>query len=210
MRINISLLTAALFLLTGCFSSKNINDDYTAEIKKHRTEYKQKFLKSDHAPLKKADLPFLNFFAADPTYRITAAFMRTPDAQPFEMPTVSGNVQNYVTYGTADFTLNDQKITLSIYKNLGLARMPQYRDHLFLPFNDATNSDSTYGGGRYLDLKTTDIKDGKIVLDFNKVYNPYCAYSDGYNCPIPPRENKLAVKIEEGEKNFTGVYKGEH
>ncbi len=209
MRFNI-ILAAALFLLAGCFSSKNIDSDYTAEIEKYRVEYKKKFLENEHAPLQKADLPFLNFFAPDPTYRVTADFTRTPDAKPFEMPTVSGKVQNYVTYGTADFTLNGEKITLSIYKNLGLARMPQYRNYLFLPFNDATNSAGTYGGGRYLDLKTGDIKNGKIVLDFNKVYNPYCAYSDGYNCPIPPRENKLAVKIEAGEKNFTGKYKGEH
>ena len=60
----------------------------------------------------------------------------------------------------------------------------------------------TYGGGRYIDLTITDIKNNLIELDFNKCYNPYCAYSDGYSCPIPPDENNLKIKIEAGEKKF--------
>jgi uncharacterized protein (DUF1684 family) len=73
---------------------------------------------------------------------------------------------------------------------------------LFIPFNDLTNYEETYGGGRYLDVSTTDIVNGKMVVDFNKSYNPYCAYSDGYNCPIPPDANKLQVTIKAGEKNY--------
>ncbi|MFT4762129.1 MAG: hypothetical protein ACI9LN_004113, partial [Saprospiraceae bacterium] len=65
-----------------------------------------------------------------------------------------------------------------------------------------TNSETTYGGGRYLDFKTTDIVDGKMTIDFNKTYNPWCHYSDGYNCPIPPKENHLEVEIVAGERNF--------
>ena len=60
----------------------------------------------------------------------------------------------------------------------------------------------SYGGGRYLDLRMKEIEGDKIYLDFNKAYNPFCAFSAGYSCPIPPKENHLKVAIEAGEKNF--------
>ena len=85
--------------------------------------------------------------------------------------------------------------------------MPGMKDHLFVPFKDWTNGEESYGGGRYIDLKTGDITDGKITIDFNKCYNPWCAYSDGYNCPIPPVENHFELKIEAGEKMWTGKKK---
>jgi len=197
------------FLLLFSFSSL-AQKSYAKQIKKHRKTYKKDFLKSDHSPLLKKDLKSLKFYNAKPEYRVTADFERTPDAEEFAMATVSGKQQAYIKHGTASFTINGKKLELAIYRSLRLAQMPQYRDHLFMPFNDLTNGNETYGGGRYLDLKASKIKDGKVVLDFNKVYNPYCAYSDGYNCPIPPQENKLNFSIEAGEKQFTGVYKGEH
>ena len=71
-------------------------------------------------------------------------------------------------------------------------------DHLFLPFTDNTNGVETYGGGRYIDLK---IPAGNTInIDFNKAYNPYCAYSDKYSCPIPPPENHLDIEIKAGIK----------
>ena len=83
----------------------------------------------------------------------------------------------------------------------------QYKDYLFLPFTDLTSGKETYASGRYLDLKTDEIKNGKVTLDFNKAYNPYCAYVSGvYNCPIPPKENTLGVEVKAGEKLFTGSH----
>jgi uncharacterized protein (DUF1684 family) len=81
-------------------------------------------------------------------------------------------------------------------------QIPKYRDYLFIPMKDQTSGKETYGAGRYLDASIKDIKDGKIALDFNKLYNPYCAFSEGYSCPIPPKENHLPVRIEAGEKLF--------
>jgi len=77
-----------------------------------------------------------------------------------------------------------------------------YRDYLFLPFKDATNGDSTYGGGRYIDIRMSEINNNTLTIDFNKAYNPYCAYSDGFNCPVPPLENHLEVALEAGERKF--------
>ena len=82
-----------------------------------------------------------------------------------------------------------------------LEKFPEYADLLFVPFKDATNGAETYGGGRYIDVKTP--KGNKVILDFNLAYNPSCAYgSDRYSCPIPPKKNFLKIPIKAGEKNF--------
>jgi uncharacterized protein (DUF1684 family) len=79
-----------------------------------------------------------------------------------------------------------------------------------LAFTDLTNGEDTYGGGRYIDLYISDIAEGHITIDFNKAYNPYCAYSDGYNCPIPPASNSINLEIKAGEKMYKGPYQGKH
>jgi uncharacterized protein (DUF1684 family) len=79
---------------------------------------------------------------------------------------------------------------------------PTYKNYLFVPFKDLSSGKETYGGGRYLDFETTAIKEDLVILDFNKAYNPYCAFSSGFSCPIPPKENHLNVRVEAGEKNF--------
>ena len=118
------------------------------------------------------------------------------------MLTYSGMRKQYVKYGELHFELAGKKQRLNVYQSLDLRKMPQYRDYLFVPFKDLTNAGETYGGGRYLDFRMKDIEGSDCVLDFNKAYNPYCAYSEGYNCPIPPRENHLEAKVEAGEMNF--------
>ncbi len=72
------------------------------------------------------------------------------------------------------------------------------RPTLFIPFRDATSGKETYGAGRYLEVEVN--PSGRYVLDFNLAYNPYCAYSDLYICPLPPGENWLRVEIRGGEK----------
>lgn len=118
------------------------------------------------------------------------------------MPTYSGAQKTFVKYGVVKFRIDGRRQKLTVYRSLGLETLPQYRDYLFVPFKDKTSGSATYGGGRYMDLKVSDVKDGNCVLDFNKAYNPYCAYSEGFNCPIPPKENTLLVAIKAGEKNF--------
>jgi uncharacterized protein (DUF1684 family) len=81
-------------------------------------------------------------------------------------------------------------------------KKPGLKDYLFVPFTDLTNYATTYAGGRYLELRTGEIKNGQVVLDFNKSYNPYCAYADGYACPIPPDANRLPVAVAAGEMMF--------
>jgi uncharacterized protein len=175
---------------------------YWEGMAKHRQEYKDDFLKNPNSPLKQADLAFLDFYDIDSTFKVKSSFMRTTDKATFQMPTSDSKQKEYFKYGTLTFTLKGQIQQLNVYRSLALMKMLQYKNYLFVPFKDQTNGTETYGGGRYLDLKTTDIQADTLILDFNKAYNPYCAFSDGYSCPIPPQDNHLKIGIEAGEKIF--------
>lgn len=171
-------------------------------LKSHRAAYQQTFLEEEQSPLDSAAVKNLRFFRPKKAYQVEATFTLLKGSEPFEMPTYNGELQPYVAYGKLNFVLGRDSLELTIYRSLRLIRLPMFRDYLFLPFKDLTNAKSTYGGGRYLDFRIGDIQNGKLLIDFNKAYNPYCAFSDGYTCPIPPFENHLRVKVKAGEKVF--------
>lgn len=142
----------------------------------------------------------LDFYPIDEKYIVNARFVRTPDEKPFLMPTTTTRTPEYVKYGEAHFSIDKKEFVLSLFKNTQPYNEPGYEDYLFLPFTDLTSGDGSYGGGRYLDQR---IPEGDtFVIDFNKAYNPYCAYNPKYSCPIPPKENDLLIRIEAGVKNF--------
>lgn len=196
-------LTLLMFLVsTSCFAQS-----FNEQIATHREKYKADFVSSERAPLKEPDLKFLQFYDADSTYRVNAKVILLEGEKAFKMPTYAGTTADYIRYAKLNFELNGKPVQLTLYRNIALATNAAYKDYLFLPFTDQTNNKETYGGGRYIDLRTTAILDGKLELDFNKAYNPYCAYSDGYRCPIPPEENDLQLEIKAGEKKYTGEKK---
>jgi uncharacterized protein len=156
-----------------------------------------------HEVVKGEDKKQLHFFDVNEKFRVIAKFERSANNQWFEIPTSGKIRQIFRVYGTLSFTVNDTVITMNLYQSQGLMGSEQYKNYLFLPFTDATSGNETYESGRYIDLLTSDIKNNQIVVDFNKAYNPYCAYVSGiYNCPIPPKENHLPVSIRAGEKNY--------
>lgn len=188
-----SLLAASAFAQTS----------FSEQLAQHREKYKKDLLASAGGPIKaEDDLSYVQFYAPDSTYRVTATVELTPKAEPFEMPTYNGKTRTHVSYAILSFVLKGKKQQLTLYRNLNVIRLPEYRDYLFLPFKDATSAKETYGGGRYMDLRTGDVKEGRVMLDFNKAYNPYCAYQEGYPCPIPPKNNVLTVAVEAGEKTY--------
>ena len=142
----------------------------------------------------------LDFYPIDLKFRVTARFKRTPNETPFLMPTTTSRLPKYVKYGEAHFELDGKKIKLNLYQSVPVSEDPAYVDYLFLPFTDLTSGDGSYGGGRFLDARIPE--DDTLVLDFNKAYNPYCAYNSNYSCPIPPKENDVLVRIEAGVKDF--------
>ena len=197
----------ALLLLPNSCRQKQVDPAYIQEIEMHRQEYLKSFVMTDQSPLSEKEIKYLKFFSPDPDFKIKAKYVRTPEEKPFQMPTYSGKRKNFIKHGELHFNLNGVDFQLSTYKNLQYVKLPIYKDVLFVPFKDYTNGETSYGGGRYIDLKLSDIAKEHILLDFNKAYNPWCAYSDGYNCPIPPIENHLEIQINAGEKNYDAPHK---
>lgn len=185
----------------------NNNSTYAEQIAAHRQHYKEEFLTDKNSPLKAVDTGFLRFYEPDEQYKVLAEVVVAKNAVPFKIQTHSKKEKDYKEYAVLKFKLRGKNLELHAYQNVNWEKSEEHKGLLFIPFTDNTNNKETYGGGRYIDLDIKDIKDGKIELDFNKCYNPYCAFADGYSCPIPPRENSLDMAIKAGEKLFG---KGEH
>ena len=142
----------------------------------------------------------LEFYPINLKYSVEAIFIRTPGEEPFLMSTTTGRLPEYVKYGEVHFTIDGEKLKLNLYKDTDPNEDPEYKDYLFLPFTDLTSGEGSYGGGRFMDCY---IPEGDtMILDFNKSYNPYCAYNPNYSCPIPPLENHLDIRIDAGVKAF--------
>ena len=176
---------------------------YADSIAQYRKQYIADLTGDARAPVKPSQVNGLNFYKPDHSYCVWGAFKETPGSVPFMIATHSGKKKPFREYGTVTFAIHDTSMTLHIYQSIDLVKVEGHKDDLFIPFTDETNYDFTFGGGRYLDLSIKDIKNGMLLLDFNKCYNPYCAYADGYSCPIPPSENRLHIEILAGEKLFT-------
>jgi hypothetical protein len=137
----------------------------------------------------------LEYFPVDPSYRFKVFLKPLGDAGTVRMTTSKGTEQDFVRAGRFDFTLGGKALALTAFR-----ATDQEDDRLFVPFRDSTSGKETYGAGRYLDIEPD--PDGGYTLDFNMAYNPYCAYSEDYICPLPPPENWLQVPIPAGEKNY--------
>lgn len=149
--------------------------------------------------LQKASFGKLEYFEYDPALRLVVPLEpATPSLLEFELP--EDGLVRAERFAQVRFQLEGQDCRLSLFWLLG------YGGGVFLPFGDATNGASTYGGGRYLldTIKHADFgRDGDcVVLDFNYAYNPSCAYNPRWVCPLSPLENRLAVAIRAGEKVF--------
>lgn len=198
--ITLLVLSMALSSLVALGQNK---ERVIQEIQNYQDKMDREFADPEESILKPEDLAEfkgLKWYPIDLDYRVTARLERTPQAEPFLMPTTTERKPEYVQYGILHFTLLGQQLRLPVYRSTDGYEDPQYTDYLFCPFTDWASGDGAYGGGRYIDLR---IPEGdKLVLDFNQSYNPYCAYNERYSCPIPPKENDLPVRIEAGVKAF--------
>ncbi|MGS2763617.1 DUF1684 domain-containing protein [Sinomicrobium sp. M5D2P9] len=213
-----TMLATLVFLIvfTGCKGDKRYHDtqnsattDSTStiwDIEQFQRELNEEFRDPKISPLKDRDrkrFRGLDFFPVDTAWQIKARLETTPGESPFLMPTTTDRVTEEVRYGILHFVIDGRKYKLNVYQNQELITREGYEDYLFLPFSDATNGEETYGGGRYIDLR---IPHGKeIIIDFNKAYNPYCAYNKKYSCPIVPEENMLPVAVRAGVKAFEAI-----
>jgi len=199
---NVFYLLLIIFV-SSCTQEKQKLQGDTDFQRKLNAEFKD----ASKSPLKdkdRKDFRGLDFFKFDLAYVVTATLKRTPDSKWFKMKTTTSRVSNERVYGVLSFEMNGELYELNVYQGEDLMTREGFKDYLFLPFIDDTNGDTTYGGGRYIDLR---IPNGDtIVIDFNKAYNPYCAYNDKYSCPIVPRVNSLPIKIKAGVKTFRVSY----
>jgi uncharacterized protein (DUF1684 family) len=187
-----------LFCSVFTFAQKDV-----ATAKNFQAELNKSFADSLKSPLTKEDLKQfkgLDFYPIDEKYIVKATFIRTKKEKPFGMKTTTSRTPLYKKYGELYFLIDGKKLKLNVYQNVDLIKKPGYEDYLFLPFSDLTCGKESYIGGRYVDMK---IQKGKTwTIDFNKAYNPYCAYNYEYSCPIVPLENDLDVEINAGVKKF--------
>ncbi len=196
------LATIVFYSLTGSESP----EDYTQTILKEREE-KDVFMKSDSgspflsnkdSAQTTIDFKGLNYFAPDLKFKVTANLVSIENKKVVVLPTSDGKEKKYLEYAFAEFKLEGKENKLVI---LEIMDAGPYRGTLFLAFADATSANETYGAGRYIDLKKAPGA-STMILDFNKAYNPYCAYSDNFSCPFPPKENILTIAINAGEKKY--------
>ena len=148
-------------------------------------------LRDLNAPLVKY-FPGIETYPADKSWRIEASYVKFPQPRKIIVPTILGTVEENTVNGNLTFTKDGNKYSLMpIVEN----------DSYFLIFADETNGEETYGAGRYLYTALPD-SNGKVILDFNKAYNPPCAFKKYATCPLPPKDNYLHLKVTAGEKKY--------
>lgn len=164
------------------------------QIRALRAEKNHFFKHSPHTPLspeQQDKFNGLNFYDPNPELEFVVEVTRVPISEStITIETTTGDSRRFVRYGTFTFEIDGQPQTLTVYSN----------EHgFFLPFIDSNAGKETYPAGRYLEPEA--LADGRLHVDFNLAYNPFCAYGEGWSCPITPAENRLKVAIRAGEKN---------
>lgn len=195
----VAVLIAIIFYsLTGnenkiVQSSTTDNEQYLTATQDLRKQ-KDDFLKTDkESPIKeKATFKGLKYFEINPNFKAIGMLDKFASDQTINISMTDGSVEEYEAYGNVSFEIEGKKYALKIFKT------PE--GNLFLPFKDLTSNKETYGAGRYLDFGVNDVKNNQIEIDFNKAYQPYCAYNETFTCPITPAENFLNLALKVGER----------
>jgi uncharacterized protein len=188
----------AVALAAACTSgpSAPVDGSYIEKETARRTALDQQLREqTDPIPANRRNalLP-LRYYPPDPSYSVPAALRLGQERPSVSMPTSTGTIRRYQRVGVLEFTFQGQSLSLGAYVEEGTREIKG----LFVPFVDATSGKETYPAGRYLDIPPTPT--GIYTIDFNRAYNPYCAYNETYECPYPPASNRLKVEIRAGEK----------
>ena len=175
-------------------------DKIEAEVIQRRAEIDKFFKLAHESPIPheaRETFAGLDYFPYDAAYRVQARLSRHGSQDTISLETSKGQNETFLKYGSLKFEINGQPLVLQAYKS---THQHQEQETLFIPFRDKTSGKESYGAARYLDIPER--HDDIYKIDFNVAYNPYCAYSDAYICPFPPRENWLDVDIRAGEKTY--------
>jgi uncharacterized protein (DUF1684 family) len=175
-------------------------EDYPAKIAAIRAAKDESFKSDPESPVpadKKASLLPLVYFPIDENYAVPATLEPAAERTRITVPTSTGKIRDLERIGALKFSLNGTAMRLTAFIDVDSAQV----NRLFVPFADQTSGSETYAAGRYMELDPTGT--GIYVVDFNVAYNPYCYYSPEFDCPYPPKENRLDVPIRAGERVHT-------
>jgi uncharacterized protein (DUF1684 family) len=190
------ILLVVLSIVIYTLTDTSVKADYTTEISRFRQEKEAFFREGKGSPVEDLrTFKGLRYYDPTPEYRIQAELSLIQGNDSISIQMSDGKTEKLAKYAYATFQLGGKSHQLLLLKHAE-------EEGLFLPFGDQTNGFDTYGGGRYLDLELNKNERDKIMIDFNLAYNPFCAYNKNYSCPLPPRENQLAVEIRAGEKEY--------
>ena len=188
---------APLLLILVISACAPKEEDYPAKIAAIRAAKDESFKSDADSPIpadKKKTLLPLAYFPIDESYVVPANLEPSTDRSRIQVPTSIGKIRTLERIGALKFSLKGQTLQLTAFHDLE----SQDVRRLFVPFSDLTSGAETYPAGRYMELDPTPT--GIYVVDFNIAYHPYCYYSPEYDCPYPPKENRLNVPIRAGEK----------
>ena len=192
----VAVILIAVFSLIPSDSVEE-STDYTATIEKHRAEQHEFMTSNPKSPFVEQKTAYngLKFFPIDETFKTRASVEPIIDGKIYELATSDDKIKIYKEVAVLHFDLKGS------HQDLTLLQATKDDQHYFLAFYDETSAITTYGSGRYLEI---DYEKGQtqVSLDFNLAYNPYCAYTTGYSCPVPPLQNNITIPIEAGEKNY--------
>lgn len=182
-----------------CVSDDTVPDGYADRVRRERAEKDEFFGEHPRSPVPataRETFEGLDYFPVDPTLRFEVELSPFDDPETITVETTADGEQTYLDAGTFEVTVDGESVTLHAF------RPPDDDTRLWVPFRDATSGEETYPAGRYLDLEDPDdrTETGAWVLDFNRAYNPFCAYADAYECPLVPVDNWLDVPVRAGER----------
>jgi uncharacterized protein (DUF1684 family) len=192
-----TIVVAVAALTCACSSGPGAPDADFQQKELARREARDRLFREEKDPIpadKRSVLLPLRYYPPDPDYTVAAALRLGQERPVVLMPTSTGTIRRYQRVGVLEFTFKGERLSLGAFIEEGTREI----DGLFVPFVDATSGKETYPAGRYLDIPPTST--GLYEIDFNKAYNPYCAYNATYECPYPPASNRLKVEIRAGEK----------
>jgi hypothetical protein len=194
----VNRLVAALVVALSACAPTPADDEaaFLKDLETFRAAKDLAFQQSDSPvpPDKRQNFLPLAYFPPSVAYRVPAVLRVSPERVSIEMPTSTGQRRTMEHVGTLEFSVRGQSLSLGAFVESGSRDL----NRLFVPFTDLTSGSETYPAGRYLDLDLT--RTGIYLVDFNRAYNPYCYYNPTYDCPYPPRSNRLQTPIRAGEK----------
>ena len=178
---------------------------WKARVEAQRQEKDRFFARDPQSPVPpytRGAFQGLAYFPPDPAYRFVLQLNEHETKEVIDVIDTTNQTRRFWRWGQFQFEIEGVSCALQVYKS------DPDEDRLFVPFRDKTSGDETYGAGRYLDFEPDPhrIADGRWVVDLNEAYNPWCAYSDAYACPLVPPENWLQIPIRAGEKAYEPMH----